>query len=318
MPPKKEFTLYWSSLLKYEECPRKFLWYRGWGDIDLGRGPGRGKEIPEKKSEHHAVMGIVLADMCEYFYNDEEYKNPEGLLRRLETKCRASFNRNLRRKYIDWRSAPTRDEMWEVIWSGVEGFIRTVKQNRLLGVYSRSEVDLLGYVNKYTPIGGRADIIIRREDTGITILDGKNSKSKGKYTDPDQLRWYALCHYLLYNKLPDRLGFVYFRYPAGAPVLDKDGNDTGEVETGVDWIPFTREDIQGLAIRAIEARKGMDKKKFPATPKPKVCRWCEFEPVCTPRLEQRAANSAKRRKNSLKSSEEFFGTLDGVVDLSFK
>jgi hypothetical protein len=302
----------------YEDCPRKFLWYRGWGSIDLGRGPGRGKKKPEKKSEHHAVMGIVLADMCEFFYNDEEYKNPRGLMQRLERKVRRSFDRQLRKKYIDWRVSPARDEMWEVIWEGTEGFIQTVKANKLLGPYARSEVELLGYINKWTPVGGRADIIIRRDDLGVMILDGKNSKSKGKYTDPDQLRWYALCYYLFYGKLPDRLGFVYFRYPAGKPILDDEGNQTLEREVGVDWVEFTREDIQGLAQRAVTARKLMDKEKFEATPKASMCRWCEFETVCEERQAQREANSLKRRASSLKTAEKFFGGSLGFTEMGFE
>lgn len=301
----------------YEECPRKFLWYRGWGTIDLGRGPGRGKKKPVKKSEHHALMGIVLADMCEFFYNDEEYRNPQGMFRRLEDKVRRSFDRNLRKKYIDWTAAPARDEMWDIIWEGTVGFIKTVKDNKLLGPYARSEVELLGYINQYTPVGGRADIIIRRDDIGVAILDGKNSLSKGKYTDPDQLRWYALCYYLFYGKLPDRLGFVYFRYPSGKPILDKDGNQTLERETGVDWVEFSKEDIQGLAQRAVAARKGMHKEKFEPTPKAKHCRWCEFETVCPERQAQKQANSEKRRTSSYKKTKEFFGGEMGFTEMGF-
>ncbi len=302
----------------YEECPRKFLWYRGWQTIDLGRGFGRGKKKPEKKSEHHAVMGIVLADMCEFFYNDEEYKNPKGLLHRLEVKTRRSFDRLLKEKYIDWRVSPPRDEMWDIIWAGTVGFIQTVKSQRLLGPYAKSEVELLGYINKWTPIGGRADIIIRRDDVGVMILDGKNSLSKGKYTDPDQLRWYALCYYLFYGKLPDKLGFVYFRYPAGMPIKDKEGNQTLERETGVDWVQFTKDDIQGLAQRAATARKLMDKEKFEATPVAKNCRWCEFETVCPERQAQKAQNIAKRQVKAQKSAEEFFGGDMGFMDMGFE
>ena len=327
---KRRFTLYWSNLRKYETCPQQFLWSRGWGTIDLGQGPGRPKKITVKRSEHHAVMGIVLANFWEWLYNDEEWKNPVGLVDRLLKKAEKDFGRLLMTKFVDWRLAPSRDEMWETIEKGIRGYLKTMKHHRLLGPYARSEVDLSCYVNKWTPIGGRADLILRRSDTGITILDGKNSrrykdrKTGGliTYTDPDQLRWYALCFYLSYRRMVDRLGFVYFRYPYGQERLDvdgdpipevgKDGIPTGvnEIETGVDWIPFSKDDLKGLATRAHDAIRSMNREKFDPVPSPSQCRFCDFETECPARQEQRKANSSKRRR---KKGDQVFDGMTGFV-----
>jgi len=332
-PRYKRFTLYWSSLATYEACPQSFLWGRGWGTIDLGQGPGKPKKKPIQRSEHHAVMGIVLANFWEWLYNDEEWKHPEGLLERLLEKARKDFNRLCITKFIDWRLAPSQDEMWQIIEDGIKGYLRTMKHHKLLGPFARSEVDLTCYVNKWTPIGGRADLIIRRSVDGkdqITILDGKNSRryknpKKGgpayiTYTDPDQLRWYALCFYLSYRRMPDRLGFVYFRYPYGAPVLDGDGDPIPEVdenniptganliEQGVSWVEFTRDDLKGLATRARDAIRSMNREKFEAKPVPSQCKFCDFETVCPQRQEQKKAN----RRNK-KSSDAMFDGLTGFV-----
>jgi len=316
----KKFTLYWTSLDRYEKCPRMFLWYRGWGTIDLGRGPGKGKEPPFKSSRHHAVMGIVISAVIERLYNDELWKDPDGLQKRLvsmierEWAIQTAKNWN----FVDYRIAGTKESLLQVCRDGVLNYLRTMKAQRFVGQYTRAELELLGWINKYNPIGGRADLVFRRKDTGITILDGKNAKSKGQYTDPDQLRWYALCFYLAYKKMPDRLGFVYFRYPHGAPVLDKDGNpvldDEGNehIEQGVDWVEFSKDDLRGLAHRAVEARKGMDKEKFEPNPVPKVCKWCDFETVCDARVEQKAKN---RRKNP-KSVDAIAGAGE-VKDFTF-
>lgn len=304
----RPFTLYWSNLDLYEKCPQSFLWGRGWGAIDCGGGPGKRKPAPLKKSRHHAVMGIVIAAVLEDLYNHELWKHPDGLKQRLIELTEEKFKLECARNFIDWRIAPARTEMLTVCTDGVLGFLKTLKQNRLLGPYAKAEVDLVAYVNKYTPVGGRADLIIRRDDTGVSILDGKNSTSKGKYTDPDQLRWYALCFYLAYRVMPDRLGFIYFRYPAGAPVLDTDGKETGELETGVDWVEFSRDDLKGLAQRAVDARKGMDKERFPATPQPANCRFCDYETVCESRQEQKDDN--RRRK---KSSDSVLDGAKGFV-----
>jgi CRISPR/Cas system-associated exonuclease Cas4 (RecB family) len=237
-------------------------------------------------------MGITIQGVLEDLYNNELWKNPKGLKDRLIEMTEKRFKLELAGSYIDWNRAPSKEALLRTCVDGVCGYLKTMKQNRLLGPYARSEVDLVGYVNKYTPIGGRVDFLVRRDDTGTSILDGKNSTHKGKYTDPDQLRWYALCFYLSYHKMPDRIGFVYFRYPHGLPI---EGSE--EVESGVDWVDFSREDLRGIAERAVDARKNMDKEKFEPTPSPSACRFCDYETVCEARQQQKASRSRKRKKN---------------------
>jgi len=303
----KKFTLYWSSLDTYENCPQRFLWSRGWGTIDLGNGPGKRKSKPFKRSEHHAYMGTVIQAVIEWMYNEEIWRDPKKLKKRMVEQLDKVFVIETANFHLDARTCPPRDELYDVCLRGVEGYLKTMKHNRLLGPYAKGEVDLIGFVNKYTPIGGRADLIIRRDDSGVSIYDGKNSMSKGKYTDPDQLRWYALCFNLAYGKSPDRLGFIYYRYPYGTAIENSD-----EVESGIDWVEFTKEDLKGLAQRAIEARKAMDKEKFDPNPVAKYCKWCDWETVCTERQVQR-----KKRARKPKEVDDLIDGADGPVELTF-
>lgn len=306
---RKKFTLYWSNLELYENCPQAFLWKRGWGDIDVGGGPGRPKPEPTRSSRHHAVMGLVIGAILERMYNDELYREPERLQERLVGMVEKEWDRTVAqpRNWVDYRVSGTRAELIKVCKDGIRGFIKTMKHHRLLGEYARAEVELLGFVKPAggpaaaaIPVGGRADFIIRRTDTGVRILDGKNALSKGKYTNPDQLRWYAMLFYLAYRELPTQLGFVYFRYPYGMPILDDKGeqilNDNGEpaFEQGIDWVPFTMEDLRGLAQRSLDARRGMEREKFEATPKPSYCKFCDYETVCPARIAQKEGNRRKK------------------------
>jgi hypothetical protein len=259
---RREFTLYWSSLELYETCPQKYLWSRGWATLDVGGGLGRPKPVPVKSSDHHRAMGIALAKVVEDFYNLEMWRDTSGLADRLADRVEKEL-------------------VIKICRDGAVGFLRTLKYDRLLGAYARAEVTLVGRVDANTPIGGRPDIVLHRDDSGISILDGKNSQSKGKYTDPDQLRWYALCYRLVHNVLPARLGFIYFRYPA----------DPAAGVSGVDWVPFVEADIDGLAARAVTAVSSMK--------------------VCAARQDQKA--SRKPRKQGL-----FGGDFpSGFVDLGF-
>ena len=304
----RKFTLYWSSLELYEKCPQKFLWSKGWGVIDVGAGPGKRMPKPVKRSFHHALMGIVIQAVIERLYNDELWKEPKGLSDRLMKMVSREFTLELNKQFVDWRFSPAQSELLQVCKDGVYGYLKTMKQHKLLGPYARCEIDLVGFVNKYTPVGGRADFIIRTQNNEVLILDGKNSLSKGKYTDPDQLRWYALLFYLAYGRMPDKLGFVYYRYPYGTPIEDSE-----DMESGVDWVDFSREDLKGLANRAVEALKSIEREKFDPVPSPSNCRFCDYETVCEARLAQK-----KSRARKPKNVEDLLEGKDGIVELGLK
>jgi hypothetical protein len=316
-PMNKSSTLYWSHLKMYEECPQQFLWRKGWDQVDFGFGPGNPRPNPSDDPKHHAVMGIAIQYAVEKMYNDELYRDPANLRDVMLDLAEREFHRQEEkpRNRIDYDKIHnmTRAEMLQTVRDGVVGYLATMKAHRFLGPYAKSEVDLLGWIDKWNPIGGRADMIIRRDDTGITMLDGKNTKHKMKYTDPDQLRWYALLFKLAYREIPNRLGFVWFRFPHGMVTRDDQGNEI--TETGVEWIDFTEDDLKGLAQRALDAKKGMMKEKFDPTPTPKICRFCDFEDVCKARQIQRAANAAKRGPRRAKKVEAITDG-DGFSDFS--
>jgi hypothetical protein len=292
-------TLYWSHLGMYEACPQKFLWTKGWDGVDCGHGPGKAKPNPSTSSRHHAVMGIAIQDAVEKMYNEELYRNPATLSQTMLDLAERAFHRQESKPWntINYSEARmSRAEMLQICRDGAVGFLQTMKAHRLLGPYAKAEVDLVGWVDSKNPIGGRADTIIRRDDTGVTIIDGKNTAHKMKYTDPDQLRWYALLFKLAYRELPSRLAYVWYRFPHGHTT--RDGEGVEQVETGVEWVSFDEEDLRGLAQRALLAKKGMGEHQFDPTPTAKGCRFCDYEPVCEARQTQREANSRKRNKKN--------------------
>ncbi len=282
----------------------------------MGGGPWRRKALPdEKRSDHHILMGIFVGGAFEDRYNEELWKQPGDELRaELKDRTLLRFEEQWGKRLIIPYKSPSRSELLETCLQGVLGYLPTMVHNRLLGPYARAEVNFVAYVNPRTPIGGRCDFLFRRDDTGITILDGKNSKRyldrKTKahifYTNPDQLRWYALCFYLKHGRMPDRLGFVYFRYPYGT-VFE------GETESypGVTWVEFTKEDLVGLASRAAAARRAMNREEFPAVPKPPKCKFCDYQPVCPERQAQIEKN---RRTRKPKKKDVLDRADEGLVE----
>ncbi len=331
----KTKTLYWSSMRAYEECPQKYLYSRGWPTIDLGRGLGKKLKVtPETKTEHHIILGHTIQGVVEEMYNEKWWEDPDTLVSKCETMVKKEFNKYFHEaKYIDWMKSPPRSELLATCRQGVLGFVRTMVRMRLVGVQNESEADLGGWVDENTEVRGRADTIIHRDDIGTVILDGKNSKEywdrKAKapmvYTDPDQLRWYALCMFLERGKAPDKLGFLYYRYPEGhdykREVADYEGRSGSWAEEaaeyyrncepapGVSWVDCSFEDLEGIAQRAKEALENMRAEKFDPDPSPSTCRLCDYADQCKARQDQIAANRRTPRKKSV------LGDKLGFVDL---
>ena len=285
-------NLYWSHIKMMRECPQKYLWYKGHPDHDLGAGLGKRKPIPEegRSSEHHQLMGSVLSTVVELMYNNQMYLNTKTLLEDLEEIALKEFEKLEKKQYILWTYL-TRDEAINTVLSGVKNFLEIVKDNRLLGPYSESELRMTPPINKTFKVCGIADLVFKDKEGNTHILDGKNASTPMKYEDEDQLRWYALCFRLEYGYTPEKLGFFYFRYPSSNPPKDQD-EKTWNGMVGVD---ISEKDIERLGREAIETNRAIDRGVFEANPIPKHCNMCQFQHMCEPRIEQRKRNAAKRK-----------------------
>tara|TARA_B100000073_G_scaffold283349_1_gene244362 strand:- start:364 stop:1344 length:981 start_codon:yes stop_codon:yes gene_type:complete len=312
--------IYWSHIKMMRECPQRYLWSKGHPDHDLGAGIGKKKPLPpenQRESEHHLLMGSVLSKVVEDFYNHELWSEPKTLQDKLEDLARKEFVFQEQRYYCLWNYM-TRDEAIDVVVSGASNFLKIMKENRLLGVWNKSELKMTPSVNKYFSASGIADLVYRDKEDRIHILDGKNASTPGKYEDQDQLRWYALCFRLQYNVMPHRLGFFYFRYPSDILPNMKHVPEKyqGDKWTGFMEVDFTMADIKRLAAEGVETSKAIHRGVFEANPMPKHCRTCPYESVCEERQEQKARNAAKRGLRKTKTPDPTEGN-DGFVDLSF-
>lgn len=317
-------TLYWTQFSTYEQCPRRFLWRYGWEQVDVGHGPGNPMPIPEKKSLHHPLMGNVIQAVIERMYNEEWWRDPKSLTANMLELVDREFVERERKTFVDYEEdqyTPTREECIQICRDGVTGYIQTMKAHKLLGIYAKAEERLIGWINKWTPVGGIVDVLIRREDTGITIIDGKNTTKKVDGVDLDQLRFYALVFRLAYKQLPDRLGYVWYRFPHGKQsrkgnkpdgelLFNEDGSPL--LEEGIEWIECSDEDVAGIAQRVLDAKKGMFKEKFDPQPEPKTCKYCDFEKICPERQEQIRVNAKGRRK----TLDEISEAVDSFANLS--
>lgn len=299
----------WTAFSTYEKCPQLFLWKYGWDQIPK-------KPKPEVRSAHAAIMGRVVQEVVEDLYNNELYRLGPALKDELSSRVLKAWKKQTRdpRNHIDVAEAGMSEgEMIAVCQDGVLGYLRTMKEHKLLGEYCKAEVEMVGWIDKWNCVYGYADLIFRREDTGVTIIDGKNTRHKMKYTDPDQLLFYGMLFKLSFGQSPDRMGFVWYRFPYGDKYNDP---ETGELKTepGIEWVEFSEEDFKGIALRVQEARKGMRYDKFPAKPSPEGCRWCDYLSVCEARQAQIVSNGGGKKRP--KAPIEELSAGGGFADFS--
>jgi hypothetical protein len=314
-------NIYWSHIKMMRECPQKFLWTKGHPQHDLGNGHGNPKSLPpeeDRKSEHHLLMGSVLASVSEDFYKHELWRKgfDKPLALELEEKVRKEFVFQEQKRYCLWNYM-TREDCIELCVSGIQNFLQIVHENKFLGRSNHPEYRMTPSVNKYFNACGIADLVYRDRQDKIHILDGKNATTPGKYEDPDQLRWYALCFRLQHNQLPESVGFYYFRYPSDNPPSELKFVDEKYREnwTGYVEVPIEATDIKRLANEAIQTSKAINRGVFEPNPIPKHCSMCNFESVCEERQAQKSRNAAKRGLRRAKVPNPVEGA-DGFLEFS--
>jgi len=311
-------NIYWSNLKLFRECPKKYLWSKGHPEIDLGAGMGKPFPIPEeqKESEHHKLMGSVLSRVVEEIYNNKLWAK-KTLTQDALRIASATFHELELSHYCDWSLLP-RQEALDTVLNGTRNYIKAMWSNNLLGDLCESEWKFSKKLETSAGVigfCGYADLIIRKDDpvTGkshVMIMDGKNAGTPGKYEDPDQLIWYALCMRLQYGETPDELGFIYFRFAPDSPPPSWDEAKDGKW-TGIHFVEWDKDaDLKRMGLEAINTKIAIDNKAFEATPSPKTCEKCPFEYTCTERQEQKKANAAKRGMGAKSTTKIVIDTPD--------
>lgn len=163
-----------------------------------------------------------------------------------------------------------RSDLHELIPVTIEG----IRTKGLVTLNSQAEVDLtLSYYHKgydmTVKLGGRADFIHTNDNKNVWILDGKASKWKDKYTNPEQLIWYAVQYYLKFGTAPSRLGFFYYKFP----------------KDSLKWIEYGESDIRASLTQTFEVSKKIKLKMFNASPSEESCKFCDYKLICEEGIE---------------------------------
>ena len=272
----KPIRLSYSSLKQYESCPRQYNWQR------IERRPR-----PQEESRHNAMTGTVIQATFEHFYKNEIWRMGPDASKYLQEVSLGYLDKFLAENLVNWDDPSCRFTLIDVrseLFRMIPATVQTIKRERLLGPYAQSEIPIELYMGKDILLGN-LDFVIRTTDDKVWIFDGKATKHREERVDPDQLYFYALLFYLRWQYMPDRLGFLYYWY-------------TDQPEKAMDWIPVDVERVHAIKDRAEKAIAAMRRNEWQPNPTPSNCKYCAWELSCKERQEQKAINSAKRKKNT--------------------
>jgi hypothetical protein len=234
----------------------------------------------------HMLYGDTTGKIFQAFYDDGLWRGNtlELMLGLVKPTLQKVITNEVRKGGVfDWKEPGLKEgtrsvlEVEAEIKATIPRGLASIRQHRLLGNDAKAEV-VLDVVIDGHKLGGRSDFIMTRvkPQNDRIIVDGKGSRWRDKYTDHRQLRWYALLHWVKYGKIPDRLGFLYWRE---------------EPNNSMDWSTTTPQALNELktavllAIESVEQSnrdilRGADPLKlFPTSPG-KNCVRCSYLELC--------------------------------------
>jgi hypothetical protein len=224
------------------------------------------KRIKTKSNPKDTMFGLVIGKLFEWFYNKKLWSYPTKTFLSLiepaidEISTQEGFNiRQTDPKFVS--------DLIIDLNTYVVSTLQIIKNHHLLTLNSKSEINLT--TNYYSPkydmtirLGGRADFI-HYKDGESWILDGKGSKHRERYSDSEQLIWYAVQHYILFHTAPTRLGFLFYRFP----------------DDPIKWIEYDSDSIRKSIDVTFDVIKKVNLKMFSASPSTE-CRLCEYKLKC--------------------------------------
>lgn len=221
-----------------------------------------------------SIYGSAVGVLFERFYKEQLWRQPETR-KVLEAMAPAVVSKLLEEAVrpgkvqqggiIRWRGPEeegknprglylNQDELTRDVIAAIGRGLWTIKENLFLAKDAQAELKLDCVVRDHY-IAGRADFVMRRVQHGDRIIiDGKGTHHtivekgvrKGKYLDEDQLIWYAWLFREQYQRLPDRLAYLFWYY---------------EPPTSVAWVDVRLEDVMELKERVLGVADSLLRKR---------------------------------------------------------
>jgi len=212
----------------------------------------------------------------------------------IEFKLAKLYEDLLTKEYVDWNASYatlTKEDIFRQSLADVCTIMDSHNQNYFLNTKSEVSIDVA--LQNGVTLTVRLDFIHNDAVSWeALIFDGKGTDKIGKNIFNHQLYFYALLYFISFKKMPESLGFFYYKLNLFQPI-----------EFDTDILKMFKADL------AQDIEQILADTEFKATPCPKSCQYCEYKTVCQEHQEYEASHRRESKLNLPNS--------DGLIDIGF-
>lgn len=259
--------LSYSEYRTYLQCPKRY--YNEVNEI----------EPPEKQSKYFAMYGLLVEAFFKIYTNVILKKGITLENEQITFIMRKIWTKLLEENYVVWNDPWCRESSEHIFLSAYEDVLRNINTFDFWG-NAQAEISYEIFLKKSKDtLSCRLDFILNNPDGTVEILDGKGTYKMDKTVDVEQLYFYILVYYLHHKKLPDKAGFLYYKFKT------------------ITYIDFDMDIIVDFKKKLAIVKNAIKQdKEFEAKVKiSKQCRWCAYQYNCEALISKRKERADKKK-----------------------
>jgi hypothetical protein len=247
---------------------------------------------PEKESKYFALYGLLVERFFKKYTNEVAKTGRQLTDDNVKSVLKEIWKYVLDTNYVNWSEPWVKNTSEQIFDMAVADVIENMRKFTFWKD-SRSEVTFNVHLKKSGDlITCRMDFVHEPQGGPIEILDGKGKMKIDADIDLDQLYFYALVYLLNKGRLPDKLGFLYYRFK----LIKYIDFDKATILSFRDKLALVKQAIKKDTV--FEAKVGLSKQ----------CKWCPYKCSCE-------AYNAKKKENAEKKGHIEIDSSLGVQDL---
>jgi len=222
------------------------------------------KRVPQFKEEKLPVasfIGSVFAQLMDKVYREKWYAYPPfDMIARMRGAMLDIAGKITVSEEIQWDKGG-QNRALALVDEALPSVLTTMQREGLIGERHRTEYEINVPLDGGDTVTGGADLIVENQGQ-VFLVDGKSGNSR--YAKVDQLRLYSLglLHDPNYGKLPDKVGFWFFR------------------EGRVSWRRISVPALAKFRLGVMSTVARLRSKDFAATPSG-LCKVCQYRMECS-------------------------------------
>ena len=234
---------------------------------------------PVKPSSYFALYGILIEAFFKKYTNVYTKQGVTLSNDQIREILKSLWGYVLEKNYVDW-SDPWVNETADQILENVYNDVLLNMNTFFFWKEAQSEVSFEVLLKKSQDVlSCRMDFIWRKPDGTVEILDGKGTNKLDKNVDIEQLLFYALMYLLRNKRVPDKLGFLYYKYHL------------------IKYIDFNMDTVMAFKDKLALVKRAISKTEVfePVVGLSKHCKWCAYRFGCDAYNDKKDANAQKKQ-----------------------